>query len=488
MAMMGLNCECRVIPGGASLMLPILQHHFPHKTHPMPVQKTFVQNVLTIADYCPVLRQNLIEMTIDKIIQIDVEIKLEEIPDEEELFGENQDHNEGELFGMDMDMDNPDAPTMNQNRFNQTEHTENASKLDSLIDLLINYCSTKIESEQDELFRILLNVFDSIILTTHKSKFTQFIIFFMCQQKKIYVEKFLEYLLGKLNEIYNQQSIRTSGNSSVRQSAAAYIGSFSARAKFINANTTKRVVAQLIIWLQKYIEQFGNDQPDAEKHALFYSVAQSLLYIFCFKHKDLYDQPNCPQNLSFITSLGLNRIVATTLNPLKILLPTVVREFASICKTLCILDCTPIVESNRSVVLSTKSTFGGDNQLDSFFPFDPFLLKLSSQHFKNTYQFWKSHLDEEMSDELSSSHNDRPSSMEIPYVVGLRNKMEYASSLDDNTPFSYEDLNSWEGRHAAGGGDGLGGLINNDDDGSIITSFEDDSMFPGFVTSHFSSN
>ncbi len=65
-----------------------------------------------------------------------------------------------------------------------------------------------------------------------------------------------------------------------------------------------------------------------------------------------------------------------------------------------------MLERNRLIVLSARTSVGSANNLDNFFPFDPFLLKISSKFFKNSYNFWVSDMDdeeEEYDDEDESS-------------------------------------------------------------------------------------
>jgi RNA polymerase I-specific transcription initiation factor RRN3 len=69
-------------------------------------------------------------------------------------------------------------------------------------------------------------------------------------------------------------------------------------------------------------------------------------------------------------------------------LPIVVREFGRICKTFPHWDCATVLTKNKTLVLPTQTQFGGVNKLDSFFPFDPYLLRRSSKYFSDGYQVW----------------------------------------------------------------------------------------------------
>lgn len=67
--------------------------------------------------------------------------------------------------------------------------------------------------------------------------------------------------------------------------------------------------------------------------------------------------------------------------------PTVVTEFIKVTTDM-LPSCTQVLERNKRIVLPTRSAFGNVNQLDSFFPFDPYLLRHSSKHIASIYQTW----------------------------------------------------------------------------------------------------
>jgi hypothetical protein len=121
---------------------------------------------------------------------------------------------------------------------------------------------------------------------------------------------------------------------------------------------------------------------------------------------------------AWLDQLGLDTIIQSRLNPLKVCIPerslfwcaracllilsllvwthpqlcasTVVTEFLKIAGDLCGLlpSCRAVLERNKRIVLPTKSVYGNANQLDSFFPFDPYLLRHSSKHISSVYQTW----------------------------------------------------------------------------------------------------
>ena len=130
-----------------------------------------------------------------------MEIKLEDIPDDE------PDQAEQGVF--DLEVRGEEA--------NRQDMEDMANKLDALMDLLLAWLITQQSAGRgEELFGVLLKAFDRLILRTHKSKFTQFILFFIGRVHPAYNEKFLAYLSQKL---YDEHETLV-----VRQTCAAYLG------------------------------------------------------------------------------------------------------------------------------------------------------------------------------------------------------------------------------------------------------------------------
>ena len=71
----------------------------------------------------------------------------------------------------------------------------------------------------------------------------------------------------------------------------------------------------------------------------------------------------------------------------------VVREFAKTARSLNYEEfgelTEQILERNLSLVLPPAALVAHSQQLDSFFPFDPYLLKNSSSFVGNLYNYWK---------------------------------------------------------------------------------------------------
>jgi len=207
-----------------------------------------------------------------------VEIKLEDVVEEEE-----EEEEEEQLFNFEIETNGSDVDlnlngkntnnNTNNNRNNngngvggealrntlelkQLEISEMAEKLDSLMKLLFeylrdlkmkedNHIEATLGGELDEVFNLFLRLFDCAILNTHKSKYTQFLLFFLCQFKMHYTKCFLGYLLNKLADSNN--------HSLTRCTCAAYIGSFVSRSNNITLPILKSCLFELSKWAHHYL-------------------------------------------------------------------------------------------------------------------------------------------------------------------------------------------------------------------------------------------
>ncbi|XP_063479823.1 RNA polymerase I-specific transcription initiation factor RRN3 isoform X3 [Symphalangus syndactylus] len=300
------------------------------------------------------------------------------------------------LFNMDEDEETEHETKAGPERLYQMVHPV-AERLDILMSLVLSYMKDvcyvdgKVDNgKTKDLYRDLINIFDKLLLPTHASCHVQFFMFYLCSFKLGFAEAFLEHLWKKLQDPSNPAIIR--------QAAGNYIGSFLARAKFIPLITVKSCLDLLVNWLHIYLNNQDSGTKafcDVALHGPFYSACQAVFYTFVFRHKQLLSG-NLKEGLQYLQSLNFERIVMSQLNPLKICLPSVVNFFAAITNKYQLVFCYTIIErNNRQMLPVIRSTAGGDsvqtctNPLDTFFPFDPCVLKRSKKFIDPIYQVWE---------------------------------------------------------------------------------------------------
>ncbi|KAI9206890.1 RNA polymerase I-specific transcription initiation factor RRN3, partial [Polychytrium aggregatum] len=426
-----------LVPTGASQLLPILQENFPYKSESLKVHELYMKNLLRIVDYAPVLRNQILAISIDKIIQIDVEIQadVDDLEDEElenvqrMVFAMDElDHHEAaelhptttagragagepDVDDDDEDDDDEDGP----NNYDDDDDDEDATaptivvnfklmvqKLDSMLKLLFEYFLDFYRRNKSQplvvqdLFHVMMEVFERTVLPTYKSRHTQFLWFYLCSLDAAFPELFLGHLLSRLMD--------TSSATIIRVSSAAYIGSFIARANFLEASTVQTMLKMLNGWAYTYVDkmEWQVKHADVSRYTVFYSVVQAIVYIFCFRWKELMSMDrNIPYGQLPAEMMGFQRVVMSKFNPLKICAFAVVGEFAKITHRLDVLYCYNLIERPAPKNLPPLAA---PEALEVFFPFDPYMLKASRHFINGIYQEWVNE-DDEDEDHGSESHS-----------------------------------------------------------------------------------
>ncbi|XP_063286378.1 RNA polymerase I-specific transcription initiation factor RRN3 isoform X1 [Pelobates fuscus] len=403
-----LQIIARYVPSAPRFLMPILVEKFPYVNKSVRTMECYVHNLLRITVYFPTLRHDILELVFERLLKIDVSASRHEIEDAEEAAlqkdGANKSGTEEGLFNMDEDLEENVSVTVNSDIMAHPA----ADRLDTLMLVVFAYiknmCYTSGSldlNKTKDLYKDLLAIFDKLILPTHACCHVQFVMFYLCSFKLGFAEAFLEHLWKKLQNPNNPPIIR--------QTAATYIGSLLSRAKFIPVLTVKACLDLLVNWLHGYIDnQDAGSRAfcDVSLHGPFYAASQAVFYTLIFRHKQLLEG-NLRKGLAYLQNLNFERIVMCQLNPLKICLPSVVNLFAAITRKYQLVFCYTIMERNsRQMIPIVRSSLGGDstqtctNPLDSFFPFDPCILKRCKKVIDPIYQIWE----ESNTEDLKGGH------------------------------------------------------------------------------------
>ncbi|KAF3938585.1 hypothetical protein ABW19_dt0210204 [Dactylella cylindrospora] len=396
---------------------------FPFKGQKKIHQITYIHNLLKIMEYAPASKTKILGLIFEKMIHLDgeIQINLDELEEGEgeELdrhlimsanakpgqntsdsgIGEDDDDDSDSDEEGDDDMDNGEPRTIETIK-------ETVEKLDAMLGVVFSYYSTCFPNEnmldpgqEDvETFELLLHFFDTIILTTFKSQYVQFIIFWAAQKSPVFTDIFLGMLVERAMDNTKPQV--------ARQAAAAYIASFVARAKCLDRKAVRSVVHMLCMWLEKYLRDRESEcsSPDVRKFGGFYAVTQAVLYIYCFRWRDLKGKtiPDSGEDDTLETSGSwapglqvIERLITSKFNPLKVCSPTVVNQFADVANHFNFVYCFTIMERNKRGNMfnnpNTVSTAGRPEatQLETYFPFDPFKLSTTKSWIEPLYVQWE---------------------------------------------------------------------------------------------------
>ncbi|KAM0751693.1 RNA polymerase I-specific transcription initiation factor RRN3 [Meredithblackwellia eburnea MCA 4105] len=509
-----------LIPTLAPALAPLLARNLPPKRESGIAQICYIDNILSMTEYCSALTEDILTLVVERALNIDVEIQGE--PDdwedvEEELIAageegmgvlgvkdvvdrltaddaeETDDENDSDgEAGFDLDAfdsdDEPDPVSDEQAAKNakagavMTEKAvrkvlENRGKLDAILKVVFDHLaaahSNKLPEESEEikeveadqyrdsasttssqestptpelapspevierrltLFRTLLDIFDRTLLRTFKTRNTQFILFYLCSLNPESSDHFIGVLIQRA-------LVEADAPAVTRVAAAGYTASFVSRANFVDTSMTRKVIRLLCRFLEDHMDEYDRGESNGQHLPVFYAVAQAVFYIFCFRWKELMDENDEddivlePGRRWMLELETVKRAVGSTFNPLRVCAQSVVTQFATIAHKTNFLYCFNIIESNRRTTFRDQPSSGSSSnsptrggapravsnstqppstpaaprqllvaeEMDSFFPFDPFKLPLSSPFIDSIYREW---VNDDSDDEDSSSDDD----------------------------------------------------------------------------------
>ncbi|CAI7567430.1 unnamed protein product [Penicillium glandicola] len=382
---MGMRHVLRLIPAGSGSLSPILSTQFPFDSDLASANIAYTRNLIQIITYAPELQSDILALITEKLVKVDVEIQVDMEDFEEEVGDEI-------LHEVDDDVDDDASVVSDDSEDDDSKGAkkikDNISKVDGMIDILFEYFSPAFTSgtldDKENALDLLLSHFQTIILPTYRSRHSQFLLFHFSQASPVLIDRFastfVQLIFNKL-----QPGI-------LRQSAAAYLASFVARGAHISGEVVRDVFDLLLTHLNSLRIDYEDScrGPDLRRYGPFYSTAQALLYIFCFRWRDL-------------TTAAVDGDTAD-----QVCSPAIVAEFARIAHHFQFLYVYPLLETNKRIrvtafrSLSTLSDprfshvgreiRAGDNsgyQLDAYFPFDPYQLPRSRRWLEGDYVEWR---------------------------------------------------------------------------------------------------
>ncbi|KAG9104258.1 hypothetical protein FRC06_004006 [Ceratobasidium sp. 370] len=454
-----------LIPTLPLALQPVINSHFPHKKLSKLAQTTYIRNLLTLSGYCPALSDAILSLIVERAQQIDVEIQveLEDLDEENDadpadvfnldafdnVIGEEDplqtgqlDDEENFIDGLsDISSEDGDLPEhdITEGPANVAHIQDMVSKLDAVLSLVFehlaatpseplsffSWSSANVPATPDRQFEmrsaqlwILIAIFKRTIVKTHKSRYTQFLLFWYSSLHPDFTDVFLGVLMDRLMD--------TTLPDMARVGAASYVASFISRAKHADTSSARGVVGVLCNYLRDAVDEVEEREaqdpsftPVVSRHALFYAVAQAVFLIYCFRWRELGEDPDVvlvegddgPPKVWMPELLVVQRAISCALNPLKICATNVVQQFARVSNTTGFVYCFSIVESNRRSDLAASAAPaphagirlkidpkhakltrdpGLEVDLNAFFPFDPCKLPLSHKYVDDVYRDWAS--------------------------------------------------------------------------------------------------
>jgi len=203
---------------------------------------------------------------------------------------------------------------------------DTVDKLDVMLDILFSYYSKSfpnksVESptqESIESFGLIMKPPSGIILPTYRSRYTQFLVFWAAQKAPHFSDSFCVTAITKVLDNTLQPG--------ARQAVAVYVASFIPRARLVPGQYVQISTKIMCRWLEAFVDQRSAECecPDISKWSGFYSVCQAVMYIFCFRWKDLREVEEDEFGvigerwMGFLQYRYLNKAITSKFNPLRV--------------------------------------------------------------------------------------------------------------------------------------------------------------------------
>lgn len=513
----------QLVPKGNSEIFSVIASSFPFKLSPLEKQVAYVKQAFTVLNYVPTMHQDLICLCIDKCLEIDVEIRIAqdgavniEEADEDDQFDLEKDSQKADV---NQEVVNNEQTETFKTREDSDQVSEMAEKLDTLMYLTFDQLHSSVKNgfkTPTQLFKMVIAAFDSVILTTHRSKFTQFLILYLCgldsdKPKEDLLDQSMlsREFAAKLIELVLDPYRPTI----TRQSAACYLASFVSRSKFVCPGTACEAVSAILRFADAYMDTYpteavtrkllrnistdiaGNGKTSKlAVHSLFFTVCQTGFYIMCFRgkectkyyhdaiayfknvHKNALDDdiihPYSDPELIDISLTRWTRLCSHHLNPLKYCLESVRGEFLLLADRFKLIEddllSKLIIEDRKMATgspdvlkaslkkatsIKTAATMErrrlvegvgglgrGSNPLDSFFPFDPYLLRRSHKFIHPYYRHWSGASTQDESDNDEDYEESAVGTMDDESVTSEEDSNDSSEeSVEQNDHLLYED-------------------------------------------------
>lgn len=336
-----------LVPTSSQRLLPILASNFPHKLRDRTTHCLYLRGLFSLAEARSgaAVREGILASIVDHLIAVDVEIRWEDIVDvvteeaKEEEGGTVPGEEEPDIFDIEGTSEleiitggEEDGGSAMVGGGWEGGHTriastaqsggaagvgaaaaaaapedvviavdETADKLDSMMEMTMEHLERRVVSGQlPATWDTTLGAFERTILHTHRSKFVQFLVFYLARYApEQCCASLVGLLLARITDRLQPPITRSA--------AAAYAGSFLARAGFIPEPLVVEALQRLADWCVRYTreeDRRGGLPPipssaaltslaavDArDRHAAFFAACQALLYALCYHMEPLLKQ------------------------------------------------------------------------------------------------------------------------------------------------------------------------------------------------------
>lgn len=233
-----LRCILSLSPGGQAGLYSTLTEMFPYKLQQKETLVTYVKETLLMCEYLPHFQQRILDLVVARCIEIDVDIEIDADTEtaRSPLPSDQREAHDEDMFAFEDDVSSRGvAPQSSGGRRVRISSEGLADSLDGMLCVVLRFVEAQFNHKdtaaRERVFLQLIGIFERRLLTTHRSKFVQFIIFYMCAKHNDYGEIFCRRLL----DVFFQ----TKNVTDQRHGAVMYLASFFCRSLSCSAQVIR---------------------------------------------------------------------------------------------------------------------------------------------------------------------------------------------------------------------------------------------------------
>ena len=427
------------VPVASSTLAQVIQRKLSFDFEKPEERITYIKNFLVLIGLVPELKAEVLAMITSELVKLDVSVQAD-LDDEDDDLGEEllQDvassqtlvaetsqlslrigklGDEGDGGSTTEDSDIEDDQDGHPDVLRRRKLRDSVCQVDAVMDLLFQYYDELVLSSlevRESTIAQLIAHFENIILPTYRSRHPQFLIFHFAQTSPVTVDRFVTSCI----QILNDKTLPPV----LRQSSAAYLAGFVGRGAHVSPTVVRDCFTMLCDDLNDLRTEIEPRcvGPDLKRYNTFYATMQAIIYIFCFRWRDLAVAPSDvdvdedesgdedePDHFQFSDAIRdtLTSAIYSKLNPLRVCTPAIVQQFAKIVHQLGFMYVFTKIEANKHVRLATSRTniadlavnqpdrdltwVGENGIMEGHFPYDPYHLPVSRHWVENDYLEWK---------------------------------------------------------------------------------------------------
>ncbi|KAH0842766.1 RNA polymerase I-specific transcription initiation factor RRN3 family protein [Fonsecaea pedrosoi] len=407
---------------------------------------TYIRNFMEMIKHVPELTSEILTCVLRELIKLDVSVQVDLDDEEEDVEDDLLTHmsssqtlvarSSQDMMAGGLDDQSDDLSTSDESEMDEDEDTdpavarrrklkEDIKQIDLIMDILFQYYAKLTTSAalqtRDNAVEQLISQFHTHILPTYRARHPQFLVFHFAQADPIIVDRFVTSCVAVLVDKKQPHLLR--------HSAAAYFSGFVGRGAHVSPQVVHDCLDLLcdhLTILRKSYEPTCRG-PDLKRYGDFYAAFQAILYIFCFRWRDIASANSDDESdidvdedeaetYHFAESLreSLRAAIYSPLNPLRVCTPVIVEQFAKLTHALQLFYVYPKLEENRHVRVTGHwrgvsdltisnpdrdlSWVGDNGMLEGYFPYDPYHLPISKHWIEGDYVEWKGIPGEEAED------------------------------------------------------------------------------------------